>query len=496
MARVCQPPPAARRQVDASETRRRSSAAGSSRALTRSNASRTSPRSPSSGSMSGQWRRHLSGSGGVRVCRAAGRCPGWSCRSHDRPVASHTDDHRRLWVVDQIAVSNERHPIGIDPLQVVEQDRRGRRPLPNGDLGKRSAAQIAPPRREHQRPRRAVPTGELRIGDESSGLPSIDHRSDFFVWLADEVDVVRVGKDDVDERHTKGVLRSLLDETQSAGVHVWPTTVTVDDRSTECGAEPLENPGSLRWHRAGSSRTRGRPGVATVGLQRARGFRRRSSRRAASWPTTRTAACCPTAVGRRRTPGARTAAREAPMMAVRDRRCRCRRRCGRRRLPSSSRRPTCRPWSSLQAGLTTRWRMARASAVPLRSRVSPSASMSDANVATPRWMGRLTIDRPALGQPHAAPAQHLGRRGPRSALSWSPAGIRPPLARPARRARTAVWPICVTSMRRAGRSSSSSAVSAALPTVSITRWIRSDDEGLITLCLRQVSNTQADPAGI
>ena len=164
--------------------------------------------------------------------------------------------HGRLGGVDQIAVSNERHPIGIDPFQVVEQDRRGRRPLPHGDLGERSAAKLTPPRREHQGPRRAVPTGQLWIGDESSRRPRIDHRGDLFARFTHEVDVVRVGKDAVEERHPKGVLRRLLDQAQPACIHVRPTTVTVDDRSAECSTEPF---GDVRGRRSGIESVRVEP---------------------------------------------------------------------------------------------------------------------------------------------------------------------------------------------------------------------------------------------
>ena len=74
-----------------------------------------------------------------------------------------------------------------------------------------SPDELAPPRREQQRPRRAVPSGERRVGDEPPRPPGVEHAADRLARVAVEVHEARVGERRGEERDPQRVLRGLLE---------------------------------------------------------------------------------------------------------------------------------------------------------------------------------------------------------------------------------------------------------------------------------------------
>jgi hypothetical protein len=114
-------------------------------------------------------------------------------------------------VLDQAGVVDRAHPLGGQPLEVVEERRLHLRPLVGDDLGQGRPAQLAPLGRQRKRPRRTVPTRQLRIGHEPTRLPGVDHAAQGLTRLPIEIDEERPGEDRVQERDPQRVLRRLLE---------------------------------------------------------------------------------------------------------------------------------------------------------------------------------------------------------------------------------------------------------------------------------------------
>ena len=115
----------------------------------------------------------------------------------------------------ELVVRRHAPSVAVERGEVVEQGVDGVGPLPRHHVTERAVGQIAPPRCEQQRPRRAVPAGEVARGDELLRPPRVEHARDRLAGRGTGRRTARrerVGE----ERDAQRVLRRLLEETGRA----------------------------------------------------------------------------------------------------------------------------------------------------------------------------------------------------------------------------------------------------------------------------------------
>ena len=181
--------------------------------------------------------------------------------------------------------------------EIVEQRCASSPAIARRRFRQRLAGQLAPARRQQQRPRRPAPAGQTRISAEAAGLPCLDHARQHFADVAIQIYKVRLGKHAREERNAQRILRRLFQHAQRKRRRGSPSRSirAARKRSRSSAAiSAVAAPASRRF----DSKPRA-AGCSASCLRSGRGSRRRSCRRLAPGPASRTAGSSRSAAARR-----------------------------------------------------------------------------------------------------------------------------------------------------------------------------------------------------
>ena len=183
----------------------------------------------------GSIRRHFSALGRETVVFESGSVwPSW--RSQDRPTAFVSCSISVWGELRKAAIVHGVDATRLKLLQIIDKRFGCGSPLVRDHFGKLQPVQVLPAGYEEHGPRHSAPSRELRIGTKGSGVPGFHHAVESLTNVPVEIDERGVRPDCVEERHSKRILRRLLEHAHRPRGRF---AVAVDQVVVECLRERL-----------------------------------------------------------------------------------------------------------------------------------------------------------------------------------------------------------------------------------------------------------------